>query len=206
MQTAQSQTFVPTTVGFLREAFPARVRRHDRRSGAACGILDLCRGDRALAENEEPPLGAHLVTPRFAYAHHGIYVGGGGVVHYAAFAKHWHRGPVEETSLKRFAGGHPVWVRPARPTGVPCAEIVRRARSRLGENHYRILSNNCEHLSEWCVNGEHRSLQVERLLVRMRSASALLCELMRSLTAPRLRGRDGAGVRPASQAATLSGH
>jgi hypothetical protein len=31
------------------------------------------------------------------------------------------------------------------------------------------FSNNCEHLSEWCVNGEHRSLQVERLLGCVRS-------------------------------------
>ena len=83
-------------------------------------------------------------------------------------------GPVEETSLTRFADGHPIWVRPAGPTGLPCAEIVRRARSRLGEDRYRFLSNNCEHLSEWCVNGEHRSSQVERLLKPLRRVSRAL--------------------------------
>jgi hypothetical protein len=143
-----------------------------------------------LAENEEPPLGTHLVTPRFAYAHHGVYVGGGAVVHYAAFAKHWHRGPVEETSLRRFADGHPVWVRPGRPNGLPCTEIVRRARSRLGENRYRFFSNNCEHLSEWCVNGEHCSPQVERLLARVRFVSAALGNFMRLLKATPLLGGD----------------
>jgi len=132
-------------------------------------------------EIEEPPLGAHLVTPRFTYGHHGVYVGRGTVVHYAAFAKHWRAGPVEETSLTRFADGHPVWVRPAQPNGLQRAEIVRRARSRLGENRYRFLSNNCEHLSEWCVNGEHRSPQVERLLTPLRRVSRALNDLTRLL-------------------------
>jgi Lecithin retinol acyltransferase len=139
------------------------------------------RVDRLLAKNEEPPLGAHLVTPRFAYAHHGVYVGGGTVVHYAAFAKLWHRGPVEETSLARFADGHPVSVRPARRNQLQCVEIVRRARSRLGEDRYRFLSNNCEHLSEWCVNGEHRSPQVEQLLARLQQLSRVLSGLRRFL-------------------------
>ena len=191
MQTVRSQTFAPTGVGILREAFHTSVRRHDRMSRPPSGGFGLCRGDRSLTGNEEPPLGAHVVTPRFAYAHHGVYVGRGTVVHYAAFAKHWHRGPVEETSLTRFADGHPVWVRPARPNGLPCAEIVRRARSRLGEDRYRFFSNNCEHLSEWCVNGKHRSPQVERLLALVRSVSAVLSNFMRLLKATPLRGDDG---------------
>jgi hypothetical protein len=186
MQTAQSQTFAPTRLGFLRQAFHSRVRRHDCMSRPQSSGFGLCEGDRLLAGNEEPQVGAHLVTPRFAYAHHGVYVGRGAVVHYAAFAKHRHRGPVEETSLTRFADGHPVWVRLARPNGLPCAEIVRRARSRLGENRYRFFSNNCEHLSEWCVTGEHRSSQVERLLKPLRRVSRALNDLTRLLRATAL--------------------
>ena len=148
------------------------------------------RVDRLLAANEEPPLGAHLVTPRFAYSHHGVYVGGGTVVHYAAFAKLWARGPVEEISLTRFADGYAVWLRPARAHNLPGAEVVRRARSRLGENRYRFLSNNCEHLSEWCVNGEHRSPQVERLLGRLRCLCGVLGYVMRGLKATPPQNRD----------------
>jgi hypothetical protein len=190
MQTAQTQTFAPTGLGFLRQAFYSRVPRHDGMSRPQSSGLGFFGDDRLVAGNEEPPLGAHLVTPRFTYAHHGVYVGGGAVVHYAAFAKHWRRGPVEETSLRRFADGHPVWVRPAGPTGLPGAEIVRRARSRLGENRYRFFSNNCEHLSEWCVNGEHRSSQVERLLKPLRRVSRALNDLTRLLraTAPQRSG------------------
>jgi hypothetical protein len=29
--------------------------------------------------------------------------------------------------------------------------------SRLGERRYRILTNNCEHFCEWCLNGASRS-------------------------------------------------
>jgi hypothetical protein len=102
----------------------------------------VCADDRRVADNEEPPLGAHLVTQRFAYTHHGVYVGAGTIVHYAAFAGHWHRGPVEEVSLSGFSRGHAVWVRPFGSTALRAEEIVRRARSRFGEDRYRLLSNN----------------------------------------------------------------
>jgi len=195
MQTSKNQTFAPTGVGFLRQAFHSRVRRHDGMSRPQGWRFGLCQGDRLLAGNEELPLGAHLVTARFAYAHHGVYVGRGAVVHYAAFAKLWRRGPVEEISLTRFADGHPVWVHPARPTGLPGAEIVRRARSRLGENRYRFFSNNCEHLSEWCVNGEHRSSQVERFLKPLRRVLRALNNHTRLLRAMALQCSGARGIR-----------
>jgi hypothetical protein len=43
-------------------------------------------------------------------------------------------------------------------------EIVLRARSRLGENEYHVLRNNCEHFCNWCISGRSRSTQVERPL------------------------------------------
>ncbi len=43
-------------------------------------------------------------------------------------------------------------------------EVIRRARSRIGEKCYRLLTNNCEHFCEWCLHGEPRSEQVERAL------------------------------------------
>jgi hypothetical protein len=159
-------------------------------------VLGLLRSDRLLGADEEPPLGAHLVTPRFAYAHHGVYVGAGTVVHYAAFAKPWRRGPVEEISLARFAGGHAVWLRPPGPTHLHRAEIVRRARSRLGEDRYRFFSNNCEHLSEWCVNGEHRSPQLEQLRSRLRGLSRALSGLAHWLSVA-MRPRDDSPKLPA---------
>ncbi|WP_206171903.1 lecithin retinol acyltransferase family protein [Thiorhodococcus mannitoliphagus] len=41
------------------------------------------------------PLGAHLISPRGGYTHHGIYVGDGHVVHYSGLAAGRTSGPVE---------------------------------------------------------------------------------------------------------------
>ena len=123
----------------------------------------LCSSDRLLAANEEPPLGSHLITPRRGFAHHGIYVGRGNVVHYRSVVRHFCRGPVEEVSLASFAQERTIWVRGQSAPRFDGSEVTRRARSRLGEDRYRLLSNNCEHFCEWCLRDEHRSYQVERL-------------------------------------------
>jgi hypothetical protein len=126
----------------------------------------------------ELPLGAHLVTGRHGYVHHGIYAGRGRVIHYAGFARELRAGPVEETSLEAFAAGCAVAVRLepcARFVGV---EAVARARSRLGENRYRLLSNNCEHFCSWCLSGESRSEQVEACLRHPRTALRAMLRLV----------------------------
>jgi len=51
---------------------------------------------------------------------------------------------------------------------VTVADVVRRARSRLGERCYDLLENNCEHFCEWCLRGTARSFQVEAWLTRPR--------------------------------------
>ena len=137
--------------------------------------------DRLLHTDEEPPLGAHLITPRRGFLHHGIYVGACKVIHYAGLSQGLRRGPVEEVSLARFARGHSVWVRQHASSAFDLLEIVRRARSRLGENGYRLLTNNCEHFCEWCLRGVPRSLQVEELGAPVR---AMLTLLRRTAVAP----------------------
>jgi hypothetical protein len=109
----------------------------------------------------EPDEGSHIVVRRSAYDHHGIYVGDGKVVHYAGLCRSLHRGPVEETTIGCFASGHEITVIPNPTARYVGADVVRRARSRLGENRYRLLSNNCEHFCNWCLYGESRSEQVE---------------------------------------------
>jgi Lecithin retinol acyltransferase len=131
-----------------------------------------CRTKGSIASSDEPlpdqyvdpPLGAHLVTPRRGYTHHGIYVGAGQVVHYGGLAHGFRRGPVEEIPLSHFARGRSVWVRPRVGQCFDCHEVVSRARSRIGENRYRLFTNNCEHFCEWCVYGRNRSLQASACL------------------------------------------
>jgi len=128
------------------------------------------RGDWLLVGNQEPPLGSHLVTPRRGYLHHGIYVGARTVVHYSGLARGLRRGPVEEVPLAHFARGQRVWVRSDAPSDFDVREIVCRARSRVGEDCYRLLTNNCEHFCEWCLRGTARSFQIEAWLARPRRA------------------------------------
>jgi hypothetical protein len=144
-----------------------------KRGGKDDAPISNCKGqssevrhrvERPLVAEQELLLGSHLVTPRRGYVHDGIYVGDGKVVHYAGLAHGLRRGPVEEVSLTRFTNGHPVCVRSDAPLEFDRGEVIRRARSRVGEDHYRLLTNNCEHFSEWCLYGEHRSYQVEKWL------------------------------------------
>jgi hypothetical protein len=136
-------------------------------------------------------LGSHLVTPRRGYLHHGIYVGARKVVHYAGFAHGLRRGPVEEVPFAHFARGQRVWVRSDPPSDFDVREIICRARSRVGEDRYRLLTNNCEHFCEWCLCGTARSFQVEAWLARLTLLATLrliihvpMCSLWRRV--PRL--------------------
>lgn len=133
----------------------------------------------------EPALGAHLVTQRSGYEHHGIYVGNGRVVHYAGFAGSLHGGPIEETTLESFAKGREIRVRVHAMPKFAGEDAIRRVRSRLGENRYRLLSNNCEHLCTWALFGENRSSQVDACL----SHPGLACRVAIAMLKGRINAR-----------------
>ena len=105
--------------------------------------------------------GTHLVTSRRGYLHHGIYVGSGMVVHYAGLSGFLRSGPVEEVTMVRFSRGRAVRIIEYSESKYSPQEIVLRARSRLGENEYQVLRNNCEHFCNWCISGRSYSTQVE---------------------------------------------
>jgi hypothetical protein len=155
-----------------------REETHDDRAPCKRDIQSCGLPEAILPSVPEPYLGAHVVTPRRGYFHHGIYVGGDKVVHYAGFVCGLRRGPVEEVPFDHFTRGRPSSVIPTEPKFAR-QEVVERARSRLGEDCYRLWTNNCEHFCEWCLHGEHRSLQVERwmqsagILRRMGAALAI---------------------------------
>ena len=136
------------------------------------------RGDWLLVGDQEPPLGSHLVTPRRGYLHHGIYVGARTVVHYSGLAHGLRRGPVEDVPFAHFARGQRVWVRSDTQCDFDVREVIHRARSRVGEDCYRLLTNNCEHFCEWCLHGTARSFQVEAWLARPRLVLLATLRLM----------------------------
>lgn len=64
--------------------------------------------------------------------------------------------------------------------------------ARLGEDDYRLLTNNCEHFCIWCLSGESRSEQVEALLHHPCRALLVIVGVLCSAT--RIVGQDLADV------------
>jgi len=90
--------------------------------------------------------------------------------------------------------------------GEAAAEIVRRARSRLGESGYDILCNNCEHLCSWAEEGRAQSTQVDalsplgRLGVRLVEHALAAIAAVGRLRRDRWGGYPGAAKRPSALA------
>lgn len=137
---------------------------HRNITGPVAYSRPAARPFRRLRPLETPATGAHLITPWLGFAHHGIYVGEGRVIHYGALVYDIIRKPVEEVTLETFCGGRPVFIVQHDALPFAVSEIIGRARSRLGESRYRLLTNNCEHFVEWCLYDQHRSFQVDRAL------------------------------------------
>lgn len=108
--------------------------------------------------------GDHLITERLGYTHHGIYLGRGKVIHYSGLANGLRAGPVEITSLDNFSQGKHTYVQ-SHDNRVFChKQTVKRARSRLTEDKYNLLLNNCEHFINWCIYGKASSSQVTNIV------------------------------------------
>ncbi len=108
----------------------------------------------------------HLQVPRRhgLFNHHGIDLGDGTVAHYLE-GREILRSPVSE-----FSQGEVVSVMDHADAS-PAAVTLRRAMSRLGEQNYNLLFNNCEHFATWCKTGRHRSGQVDSVIDRARQWS-----------------------------------
>jgi hypothetical protein len=148
-----------------------------------------CPAPQPALAREPFAIGAHLITPRRGYTHHGIYVGGNRVVHYAG----WSRAaltcrPVEEVSLDEFAGGREVRSRNDCTARYTPLDVVARARSRLGEDRTASPCNNREHHTSLAACGENRSVQVDRLLGWMSTVVTAWGRLVGSAL--------GSGLRP----------
>ena len=111
----------------------------------------------------------HLQVPRRhgLFNHHGIDLGDGTVAHYLEGRE------ILRSPFADFSQGEVVSVTEhadASPVGV----TLRRAMSRLGEQNYNLLFNNCEHFATWCKTGRHRSVQVDSVLEQARHLSSLM--------------------------------
>lgn len=106
-------------------------------------------------------IGDHLIVSRSVYSHHGIYVGGGGVIHYSGLSNGFSAGTIVHDYLESFAPDGKITVREYPSAQFKGKAVVERAESRLGENRYDVHSNNCEDFCSWAVTGASRSGQVD---------------------------------------------
>jgi len=139
------------------------------------------RDDDDAVQTPAPAPGDIIGVDRGLYRHYGVYAGDNKIIHYTA--EHADIDPenaeIQETSLERFLRDDteyfildgpptPADADPdqadgdseARFTGFDADETVARARSRLGERDYNLLTNNCEHFVVWCKTGISDSRQV----------------------------------------------
>jgi hypothetical protein len=101
-----------------------------------------------------------FVNVEGVYQHHGIDVGDGNVIHYRKPSE-----IIECTSFETFSRGNPVYIR-QYPDGFCFIGdvVVNRAISRLGENKYNLIFNNCEHFATWCKTGVSDSQQIKNFM------------------------------------------
>lgn len=113
------------------------------------------------------PLGAHLIVKHLGYSHHGIYVGRGRVIHYSGFAHLFKKHPIEITNINQFSHGKKIIIQHYDHPKYKGRKVVRRMRSRMHENNYHLIINNCEHLCTWAITGVESSPQVLFMLNRL---------------------------------------
>ena len=58
------------------------------------------------------------------------------------------------------------------------AEVIERAKRKLGEFKYSLFQNNCEHFVRWCKYNVKESQQVEKVEQAAGSATSGLCQLI----------------------------
>ena len=98
-------------------------------------------------------LASHLISPRTGYNHHGLYVGNNTVIHLTR------TGIIEAVPMHDFTDGNGYKIQKYH-SKFSHREIIERAKSRLGNNNYSLIFNNCEHYISWCLHDANRSNQV----------------------------------------------
>lgn len=88
------------------------------------------------------------------YYHHGIDCGDGTVIHLSK----QHHG-VKRSSWAEFSEGKQVFTEET-PLLFDRGEVIRRAKSRVGQRGYDLFSDNCEQFVTWCRTGSAQCHQL----------------------------------------------
>lgn len=116
--------------------------------------------------------GAHLISNRGLYTHHGLYIGDNKVIHYSGLADGMESGPIEIVELEKFHNGNSYNIQEHPNANYTAEQAIKRAKSRLGEDNYSVSGNNCEHFVNWAIDGNHISEQVDKAIPKITVAEA----------------------------------
>lgn len=159
----RSRTFVAITLGISAYLQTGMLRSYlftiPLDSHGLAHSVRLISVEHALKHS---PVGSHLISPRKFFIHHGIHLGNGRIAHYGGCSGPFNTSSIEITDLEHFGKGNAIWILQDQ-SEYSSDEVVVRARSRIGECHYSVLSNNCEHFCNWCIRGKSYSVQVNAL-------------------------------------------
>lgn len=102
------------------------------------------------------------------YKHFGIYINEDCVIHYDGKIddKFLRKMCIRKTNMDRFlAGNENFKVCKFKNNFTEPYEVVQRANSRIGEQNFNIIFNNCEHFGHWCKTGVSKSNQVDFIIL-----------------------------------------
>lgn len=146
-------------------------------------LVNIKKFKENIVKNLNSLIGSHIQVSRGFYTHHGIVVDDHKVIHYSGFAEAFNKGFIEVTDLDTFLGdasafevvNYPSW-----EVRYSDSEVVARAYSRLSEDDYNLIFNNCEGFACWCITGKNKSDQVDSAM-RNTTTTVLSYSLARSV-------------------------
>ncbi len=126
------------------------------------------------------------------YEHYAVYIGNNEIIHYSGHEDDFSEKPtIRKAPIKDFFNnankffvldfpqeyGTPVKIHSTVPANISFSEkkaidyhlyspeeTVLRAKSRIGEDKYSLIFNNCEHFAIWCKTGISESHQINRII------------------------------------------
>lgn len=100
----------------------------------------------------------------YKYEHYGIYIGDNKVIHYNSPDGTMKNAKIEIGNMKaNFPKGRYFVLDFGSNAKYSAKDTIERAKSRIGEKSYNLLTNNCEHFAVWCKTGNAKSYQIDNL-------------------------------------------
>lgn len=101
---------------------------------------------------------------KYNYEHYGIYIGDNKVIEYSSSDGTMRNAEVSVGDMsKSFPNGKYFVLDFESNAKYSADDTVKRAKSRLGEKNYNLLTNNCEHFAVWCKTDNAVSYQIDSL-------------------------------------------